>query len=132
MPTLHSARIWLDFGIKEDNTADLADGDVVIVCVPAPCAGTIKSVKVCCDVLATDADLTLEKAVGAVDVSVLAATCTLEDLTANVASSLTLASTANALHLGATDMLRATWTLTDIEATTDGFGCLVELEPDTW
>ena len=25
MPSLHSARIWLDFGIKEDNTADLAE-----------------------------------------------------------------------------------------------------------
>ena len=131
MPTLQSAHIWLDFGIKEDNTADLADGDVVLVCVPVPVAGTIKSVKVVCDVLPTDADLTLEKAVGTADVSVLAATCALEGLTANVASSLTLGG-ANVLHCAATDMLRATWTLTDIAASTDGFGCLVEYEPDTW
>ena len=131
MPSLHSARIWLDFGIKEDNTADLADGDVVIVCVPVPVAGTIKSVKVCCDVLPTDADLTLDKAVGAANASVLAATCALEDLTANIATSLTLGD-ANVLHCAATDMLRATWTLTDIAATTDGFGCLLEFEPDSW
>ena len=131
MPSLRSAWVAFDLGCKMDN-ADIADGDVNTICVPMPFAGTIKEVWVTADILPTTATLTIEKAVGAVDVSVLLATCAPQtDLTANVAASVALATNKKTLKVAAGDMLRATWTFTTI-ATGDGFGCLVMVEPDTW
>jgi len=131
MPSLRSAWVPFDLGVKMDN-ADITDADVVIVCVPLPFAGTIKEIWFVADVLPTAATVTVEKAVGAVDVSVLAATHVPNtDLTANVAAKVTVSTDKTALKFAAGDMLRATWTFTTI-ASGDGFGCWVMVEPDTW
>jgi hypothetical protein len=86
----------------------------------------------CADILPTSATLTVQKAVGTVDVSVLAATLTINTgLTANIGSDLTLATNPTTVHVNAGDMIRATWTLTTI-GTGDGLGCVMLIEPDAW
>ena len=131
MPTIQSGWIWVDLGPKHDTSAEIANADVVIVRAPVPVAGTVKTIKLCADILPTTATVAISKAVATVDTA-LAGTVTINTaLTANVAYSVTVYTNAQSMHVGATDMLRAIWTFTTI-GSGDGFGCLVAIEPDSW
>jgi hypothetical protein len=131
MPSLRSGYVYFDLGVHQDVQVEIGDGDAILVCVPVPFACTVKEIWACADVLSADGTLTVENAVGTIDTSLLSATCDIDgDLTVNVGKSLTLAGSA-ALRLAAGNMLRATWTLTDIDSA-DGLSCIVVVEPSTW
>ena len=132
MTTPRSGWVPFDLSCHMDISADIANGDVVICCAPLPFAGTVKEIWAVADILPTSGTLTVQKAVGTVDASLLAATLTINTgLTANVAAKLTLATTPVDLRVAATNMLRATWTFTTI-GSGEGFGCTVWVEPDVW
>lgn len=121
---------WFDLGIKQDE-ADLADGDVVVVGVPMPFAGTVKEIWVGTNTLPTDGTVSFQKQ-ATTDVALLDATLTLQTgLTAYVGAKQTLTTSLEARRFSAGNIISATWTLTDITDTDDAvFGALVGVEFD--
>jgi hypothetical protein len=132
MATPYSAHYLLDLGIKCDE-ADLANGDVVVIGAICPYAGVIKAVWVGTRVKPTTATLAVAKS-ASTNVNVLtASTVDINALTAHVAASQTLATTATSLEVAAGDMLVGTWTLASITASNDsGYACTVVIEPFAW
>jgi hypothetical protein len=122
MPSLLEAYDFVDLGIHQDIASEIADGDGVIVCRPCPAAGTIVAIWVCADVLPAIGTLTVTN--GNRGDQALITTLDLTTLTANVGASQTLG---KGVAVGAGDMLRGTWTLSDIDSGV-GFGCLVVIE----
>ena len=133
MPTPFGARRYFDLGLKCDE-ADLADNDVVISGVTVPFAGTVAEVWVGCSVLPKTGTLAVAKLAGDTATKLLSATTVnlASDLVAGVGEACTL-SVPVALRIAAGNMLRATWTLTDITVTDDAvFTCIVGVDPDGW
>ena len=130
MPSPNTGRLYFDLGMKIDNKI-LANGDVVIICLPVPVDGVVKSIYLCEDIKVGAGTIAVQRARGTNDLSLLtAATYNLATPTANIGTALVLA-TAPCLKLLAGDMLRATWTLTTV-GSEDGLGCIVEVEPTVW
>lgn len=130
MPTGYSSWIWLDLGIRGDE-ADLADNDVVVTGAICPVPGTVKEVWVGTNVLPTAGTLAVARSAStAVNLLSAASVNLATGLTAHVGAKQTLAE-AGALRVAAGNLIKATWTLTDITAGDDAiFGCLVGIEPD--
>jgi len=126
----------VDLGIKE-SAAVLADGDVVEVGGIVPVNGTIKAIWAGVNELPTTGTLGVYRS-AATNVNLLtAATLNLATgLTANTGSSLTLAAGNKTLEVSAGNILRATWTLTNIthdnNADDSGYACIVIIEPSVW
>lgn len=134
MPTPFAARRYFDLGIKCDE-ADLADNDVVISGVTVPFNGTVAEVWAGCSVLPTGGTLAVAKLAGATATNLLTAASVnlASDIVAGVGEACALATTAISLRVEAGNMLRATWTLTDITVTDDSiFTCIVGVDPDNW
>jgi hypothetical protein len=122
MASLRTNWLIVDLGVKQDIAHEIADGDAVLVCQPVPVKGTIKAVWVCADVLPAIGTCVVTNG-GKADQVI--STQDLAALTANTGTEQTLGTGVN---VDAGDMLRATWTLTDIDSGV-GFGCLVVIEP---
>lgn len=137
MPTPVGAYYLCDLGTKQAATM-LADNDVVEVGAIVPVAGKIKAIWAGVSTeLPTTGTLGVYKS-ASTNVNLLSAS-TLNlatGLTASTGSSLTLATVGKTLELAAGDMLRATWTLTNIthdnNADDAGYSCIVVIEPYTW
>lgn len=132
MPTPFGARIYFDLGVRCDE-ADLADNDVVVTGVVMPVAGTVKAIYVGASVLPTTGTLAVAKSATTAVNLLSAATVDLAALTANVGASQTLATVPASLEVVAGDIIKATWTLTDITVTDDAvLACTVAIEPKVW
>lgn len=103
----------------------------VTVCKPAPCAGTIKAVRVVQKTLgaAASASFTLDKS----GVNILSATSinNQADLVAATPKDATLTTNTAALKVATTDYLDAVYTLTTC-ALTSAIGVWIAIEPDLW